>query len=159
MRTTKSHLRYFNYCRNVLDAWGKTGGQQGEPLEMMMFCLTVHHLWGRTLTNHNQDTCAVAYADDSYDGYIKAKLSVALEVLSDIKQVLKEDTGLALNDKTKILVKGISVADAHAASTHCRSLPRTPQSLVPCSLPCLLWLTATLALGFPLALMLLSSTL
>jgi len=116
MRTTKSHLRCFNYCRNVLDAWGKTGGQQGEPLEMIMFCLTVHHLWGRTLTNHNQDTCAVAYADDSYDGYIKAKLSVALEVLSDIKQVLKEDTGLALNDKTKILVKGISVADAHAAT-------------------------------------------
>jgi hypothetical protein len=37
-------------------------------------------------------------------------------VLSDIKQVLKEDAGLALNDKTKILVKGISVADAHAAA-------------------------------------------
>ena len=53
-------------------------------------------------------------ADDSY---IKAKLSVALEVLSDIKHVLKEDAGLALNfDKTKILVKGISAADAHAAA-------------------------------------------
>jgi hypothetical protein len=37
-------------------------------------------------------------------------------VLSDIKQVLKEDTGLALNDKNKILVKGISASDAHAAS-------------------------------------------
>ena len=46
----------------------------------------------------------------------KAKLSVALEVLSDIKQVLQEDAGLALNDKTKILVKGISAADAHAAA-------------------------------------------
>ena len=31
------------------------------------------------------------------------------EVLSDIKQVLKEDAGLDLNfDKTKIVVKGIS---------------------------------------------------
>jgi hypothetical protein len=26
MRTTKSHLRYFDYLGNVLDAWGKTGG-------------------------------------------------------------------------------------------------------------------------------------
>jgi hypothetical protein len=51
------------------------------------------------------------------DSYIKAKLSVALEVLSDIKHVLKEDAGLVLNfDKTKILVKGISAADAHAAA-------------------------------------------
>jgi hypothetical protein len=31
MRTTKSHLRYFDYLGNVLDAWGKTGGQQGDP--------------------------------------------------------------------------------------------------------------------------------
>ena len=68
---------------------------------------------GPTLAKHNQDACAVTYADD---GYIKAKLSVALEVLSDIKQVLKEDAGLALNDRTKILVKGISAADAHAAA-------------------------------------------
>ena len=60
------------------------------------------------------NACAVAYTNDSY---IKAKLSVALEVLSDIKHVLKEDDGLALNfDKTKILVKGISSADAHAAA-------------------------------------------
>ncbi len=29
MRTTQSHLRYFDFCGNVLDAWGKTGGQQG----------------------------------------------------------------------------------------------------------------------------------
>ena len=63
--------------------------------------------WGRTPAKHNQDACAVAYADD---GYIKAKLSVALEVLSDISLVLKEDAGLDLNDKTKILVKGILAA-------------------------------------------------
>ena len=75
---------------------------------MIVFCLTVHHLWGRTLNKHHQDACAVAYADD---GYIKAKLSVALEVLSDIKHVLKEDAGLSLNfdstqnSKTKFLVK------------------------------------------------------
>ena len=113
IRTTKSHLRYFDFCGNVLDSWGKTGGQQGDPLEMIVFCLTIHHLWGRTLDKHNQDACAVAYADD---GYIKAKLSVALEVLSDIKLVLKEDAGLDINDKTKILVRGITAAEAHAAA-------------------------------------------
>ena len=70
-------------------------------------------MWGRTLNKHPQDACAVAYADD---GYIKAKLSVALEVLSDMKHVLKEDGGLSLNfdstqkSKTKFLVKGISAA-------------------------------------------------
>jgi hypothetical protein len=41
------------------------------------------------------------------------KLSIALEVLSDIKHVLQEDAGLTLNfdstqkSKTKFLVKGI----------------------------------------------------
>jgi hypothetical protein len=111
MRTTKSHLRYFDYCGNVLETWGKTGGQQEDPLEMIVFCLSVHHLWGRTLNKHHQDACAVAYTDY---GYIKAKLSITLEVLSDVKHVLKEDAGLDLNfDKTKILVKGISAADEH----------------------------------------------
>jgi hypothetical protein len=80
---------------------------------MIAFCLSIHHLWGRTLAKHYQDACAVAYADD---GYIKAKLSVALEVLSDIKHVLREDAGLDLNDKTKILVKSISAAEAHTAA-------------------------------------------
>jgi hypothetical protein len=70
-------------------------------------------LWGRTLNKHNKDACAAAHSEDSF----KAKLSIALEVLSDIKCVLKEDDDLALNfDKTKILVKGISAADAHAAA-------------------------------------------
>jgi hypothetical protein len=25
----------------------KTGGQKGDPLEMWIFNLTIHHLWGR----------------------------------------------------------------------------------------------------------------
>ncbi len=87
-----------------------TGGQQEDPLEMIAFCLSIHHLWGRTLAKHYQDACAVAYA---HDGYIKA---VALEVLSDIKHILREDVGLDLNDKTKILVKGISAAETHTAA-------------------------------------------
>ena len=72
---------------------------------MIAFCLTIHHLWGLTLDKHNQDACAVAY---THDNYIKAKLSIAFEVLSDIKLVLKEDAGLDINNKTKILLSGVS---------------------------------------------------
>jgi hypothetical protein len=41
---------------------------------MLIFNLTIHHLWGRVLAKF-QEARAIAYADD---GYIKAKLSVAL---------------------------------------------------------------------------------
>jgi len=153
MRTTKSHLRYFDYLGNVLDAWGKTGGQQGDPLEMIIFCLSVHHLWGRTLAKHHQDACAVAYADD---GYIKAKLSVALEVLSDIKHVLKEDAGLSLNfdstqkSKTKFLVKGISAADAHAAAMRMLAANPSLDHLRPLLSPACFVVDGYIGLGVPI---------
>jgi hypothetical protein len=38
---------------------------------MIVFCLTVHHLWGRTLAKHNQHGCAVAYSDDGYINYAR----------------------------------------------------------------------------------------
>ena len=65
---------------------------------------------------HNREQTTSRGREHADDGYIKAKLSVALEVLSDIKLVLKEDAGLDINDKTKILVKGITAAEAHAAA-------------------------------------------
>jgi hypothetical protein len=50
-----------------------------------------------------------AYVDD---GYIKGKLSVVLQVLDDLKRVLKEDAGLELNiSKTAILPKAITQQD------------------------------------------------
>ena len=43
------------------------------------------------------------------DGYIKAKLSITLQVLSELKEVFKEDAGLELNvSKTSILPKGVT---------------------------------------------------
>ena len=50
---------------------------------------------------------AIAYADD---GYIKAKLSIALQVLAEFKAVFKADAGLELNvSKTSILPpKGVT---------------------------------------------------
>ena len=94
----------------------------GDSLEMIVFCISIHHLWGRTLAKYQQHACAIAYADD---GYIKAKLSVVLKVLSDIQQVFKEDAGLELQlDKTAFLVKGISAEDAlHAADTIVKADP------------------------------------
>ncbi len=74
MHTCHAKLRYFDWDGQVHLAKGKTGGQQGDPLEMLVFNLTIHHLWGRLLAKF-AEARAVAYADD---GYIKGKLSVAL---------------------------------------------------------------------------------
>jgi hypothetical protein len=58
---------------------------------------------GRVLAKF-QEARAVAYADDVY---IKAKLSVALQVLAELKAVFKAVACLELNvSKTSILPKG-----------------------------------------------------
>jgi hypothetical protein len=79
MRTCHAKLRYFDWDGQVHLAKGKTGGQQGDPLEMLIFNLTIHHSWGRVLEKF-QEAWTVAYADD---GYIKGKLCVALQVLAE----------------------------------------------------------------------------
>jgi hypothetical protein len=72
---------------------------------MLIFNLTVHHMWGRVLAKF-QGGRAVAYADD---GYIKGKLSVVLQVFAELKRVLKEDSGLEFNiSKTDVLSKSIT---------------------------------------------------
>jgi hypothetical protein len=105
IRTCEAKLRYFDWDGQVHIVKGKTDGQQGDPLETLIFNLTVHHIWGRVLAKFQGDR-VVAYADD---GYIKCKLSEALQVLTELKHVLKEDTGLELNiSKTVILPKDIT---------------------------------------------------
>jgi hypothetical protein len=117
MRTCHGKLRYFDWDGQVHLAKGKTGGHQGGPLEMLIFTLTIHNLWGGVLEKF-QEVRVVAYTDD---GYIKAKMIVVLQVLAELKYVLIEDAGLELNvSKTSILPKG------------------SPSSL------CLMWLTASL---------------
>jgi hypothetical protein len=129
MRTCNAKLRYFDWNGQFHLAKGKTGGQQGDPLKMLIFNVTIHHLWGRVVANF-QEARAIAYADD---GYIKAKLSVALQVLAELKAVFKEDAGLQLNvAKTAILpAKGCtqqaafdaahSILAASSALTHLRA--------------------------------------
>ena len=85
------------------------------------------------------------------DGEIKAKLSVALEVLSDVKHVLKEDAGLDLNfDKTKILVKGISAADAHAAAQRMLTADLSLVHLSPLLSPASFVVDGYIGLGVPI---------
>jgi hypothetical protein len=103
MRGCHNKLRYFDWDGQVHLAKGKTGGQQGDPFEMLIFNLTIHHLWGRVLAKF-QEARAIAYADD---GYIKAKLSIALQVLAELKAVFKADAGLDVS-KTSILPKSVT---------------------------------------------------
>jgi hypothetical protein len=72
---------------------------------MLILNLTVHHIWGHVLAKF-QGSRTVVYPDD---GYIKGKLSVVLQVLTELKRVLKEDSGLELNiSKTDVLSKVIT---------------------------------------------------
>jgi hypothetical protein len=106
MRTCHSKLRYFDWDGQVHLPRDKTGGQEGDPLEMLIFNLTIHHLWDRVLTKF-QEARTITYDDD---GYIKAKLSITLQVLEELKSVFKSDSGLDLNvSKTSILpAKGVT---------------------------------------------------
>ncbi len=104
-----SKLRYFDWDGQVHLVKGKIGGQQGDPLEMLIFNLTIHHLWDRVLDKF-QEARVIPYADD---GYIKAKLSIGLQVLAELKAVFKADAGLELNvSKTSILPKGVTAQAA-----------------------------------------------
>ena len=49
MHTCHASLRYFDWDGQVHLVKSTTGGQQGDPLEMLMFNLTIHNLWGRVL--------------------------------------------------------------------------------------------------------------
>ena len=111
---------------------------------MIVFCLSVHHLWGRTLAKYNQEACAVAYADD---GYIKAKLSVALEhMLSDLKTLASPSISTARISRRPSFPSRVSRRPMRTLPPSACSMPIPPSSTsAPCSLPRPLWLTATLA--------------
>jgi hypothetical protein len=56
MRICHANLRYFNWNVQVHLAKGKTGGQQGDPLEMLTFNPTIHNLWGRVLEKFRENS-------------------------------------------------------------------------------------------------------
>ena len=69
IRTCHAKLRYFDWDGQVHLAKGKTGGHQGDPLEMIVFNLTTLHLWTRKLPKNPQ----VRELACAGDGYIKDK--------------------------------------------------------------------------------------
>ena len=76
---------------------------------MLIFNLTNLHLWGRVIAKFPESR-SIVYVDD---GYMKTTLILTLQVLTDLKCVLKEDAGLELNVfKTSVLPKGITQQSA-----------------------------------------------
>jgi hypothetical protein len=90
---------------------------------MLIFNSTILRLWGRVLEKlpgNFAEARAISYADD---GYIKAKLSVALQILAELKHVLKQDAGLELNvSKTSVLPKGVTQQAAFDVAQNIPSL-------------------------------------
>ena len=83
IRTCHSMSRYFDW-----DGKGETGDQQGDPLENVNLSSDHPSLMGTYASK--VPSPSLAYADD---GYIKDKMSVALQVLADLTEhVLKEET-------------------------------------------------------------------
>jgi len=90
--------------------------------------------------------------------FTSRRCAPTIETVSKVSDI-NEDAGLAINDKTKILVKGISAADTHAAAQ--RLLIAHPSLAHPSPLlsPASFVVDGYIGLGVPIGLMLLSSTL
>jgi hypothetical protein len=72
---------------------------------MLISNLTTLHVWGRVLAKF-QEVRTITYEDD---GYMKTNMRVTIQVLTELKSVLKEDAGLDLNvSKTSVLPKGVT---------------------------------------------------
>jgi hypothetical protein len=56
IRTYHIKLRYFDWDGQVHLVNNKTDGQEGDPLKMLIFNLTIHNLWGRVLEKFQEHT-------------------------------------------------------------------------------------------------------
>ncbi len=80
---------------------------------MLISNLTTLHVWGRVLAKF-QEVRTITYEDD---GYMKNNM---IQVLTELKCVLKEDAGLDLNvSKTSVLPKGVTQLFFQVAFTPC----------------------------------------
>ena len=87
MHDTAATLRFFDNCGKVHHVSGGQGGQQGDPLEMLRFCHTIHPLWGGVM-HQFPSARAAAYADDRF---MHDHLLTVLRVLSALKHAFKVD--------------------------------------------------------------------
>ena len=106
---TPGTLRYIGPDGEVHHVHGTSGGQQGDPLEMMRLCATVHPVWARVMERYERAR-ALAFADD---GFVRSSLVDCLHILAVLKTAFKEDGGLYIClPKCKIYTKGLTLAKA-----------------------------------------------
>jgi len=111
MRSAVGKLRYHASNGDVSIVDSKTGGQQGDPFEMLAYAASVHPVLGSILAKFQDDASAAAYADDLY---LTGKLRAILPLLAHLNEVVPADTGMSFNlEKTRILVKDLLPADVH----------------------------------------------
>ena len=103
MHQCPSTLRFTDHKGTVHHIEGTTGGQQGDPLEMLRFCLTIHPIWGRVMARSPQAR-AVAFADD---GFVYDSLTSTLHIWVQLSHAFKNDADLAMQlEKCKLYVQG-----------------------------------------------------
>ena len=103
MHQCPSTLRYTDHKGTVHHIEGTTGGQQGDPLEILRFCLTIHPIWGRVMTRSPQSR-AVAFAD--YD-FVYDSLTSALHIWIQLSHAFKNDADLNIQlEQCRFYVQG-----------------------------------------------------
>ena len=114
---------------------------------MIVYNLSTHPLWGRTLAKF-PTALATAYADD---GYIKGKLSVALQVWAELTRVFQLDAGLDMNvPKTTILTKSMTPDACLAAANKVIAHDPTLSSLQGCLTSSMFSSEGMVGLGVPI---------
>jgi len=84
---TDATLRYVGPDGQVSHVKGTSGGQQGDPLEMMRFSATIHPVWARVMARHPRAR-ALAFADD---GFVRLSVVECLHILAEFKSAFKDD--------------------------------------------------------------------
>ena len=109
MHDTAGTLRYVGPDGQVHHIQGTSGGQQGDPLEMMRFCATIHPVWARVMGRF-AEARGLAFADD---GFVRASLFDCLHILAELKLAFKEDAGLDIClPKCKIYLNELGLDEA-----------------------------------------------
>jgi hypothetical protein len=94
MRTCQAKLRYFNWDGQVHLAKGKTDGQQEDPLEMLIYNLTIHHLWGRVLAKFQLGQIRAHRRDETWSAslwqtFFAASVGAQIPLLAEVPVVAK----------------------------------------------------------------------
>jgi hypothetical protein len=109
MHDTAATLRYVGPDGQVHHIKGTSGGQQGDPLEMMRFCATIHPVWARVMARHHRAR-ALAFADD---GFVRASVVECLQILAELQTAFKDDAKLDIClPKCKLYIKGLTLEEA-----------------------------------------------